>query len=201
MTARKMRTSRDGLTIVELSVAITVIAILTGVLLLAVQQARGIARKASCANQMRQVGMDRIGKMKTPDLDAVSICPTDPEFSFRQDRGYTGYTWNIIPFRYRNNEISQNSSATIVLFESAPGYYGKSVDPSWWFKRIGSPPVVFDPKVVLERFNGQVEGQRHVGSLANYAYLDGHVETIDFSKIDRWIHKGRNFGLLGHGRD
>ncbi len=186
------QSSKNGFTLIELLVVIAVIAVLMGLLLPAVQRTREAARKTECANQMRQIGLDRIGNLQTVDLDLVTICPTDPEFGFRRDNSLFGYTWNQLPFRSRIL-ADQNTSRSIILFEAAPGNYESSVNPRNWF----ADP---SPTQVLENFLAEVDGQRHFGTLANYVYLDGHTDTIDMSQIDSWINKRFNFGIPGNGR-
>ena len=74
----KMKRGSKGFTIVELLVAITILAILTALLLPAIQQSREAARKIKCANNMKQLGLAMHSYAQShgrlpPDTQATSV--------------------------------------------------------------------------------------------------------------------------------
>jgi prepilin-type N-terminal cleavage/methylation domain-containing protein len=60
-----MQTSRRGFTLIEMLVVIAIIGMMAGLLLPAIQSARGSARRAQCLNNVRQVGIGLLGFLNT----------------------------------------------------------------------------------------------------------------------------------------
>jgi prepilin-type N-terminal cleavage/methylation domain-containing protein/prepilin-type processing-associated H-X9-DG protein len=112
---------RQGFTLVELLVVISIVGMLLALLLPAVQAAREMGRKTQCTNRMRQIGIAihnralvhrgafpetshtasepdkgwiyQLGPY-TENVDLIRICPDDPKADLRIERKHTSYVLN-----------------------------------------------------------------------------------------------------------
>lgn len=87
------RDTRPAFTLVELLVVISIVGILTGLLMSAVQRVRAAAARVACANKLRQIGLSLHGYH-----DANQVLP--PGMSRKADNGAFPYlSWNarILP--------------------------------------------------------------------------------------------------------
>jgi prepilin-type N-terminal cleavage/methylation domain-containing protein/prepilin-type processing-associated H-X9-DG protein len=100
-TQSKPRILSRGFTLVELLVVIAIIGVLVALLLPAVQAAREAARRASCANNLKQVGLGLLNH-----FDAKKILPPG-----QKQFVYEGETWAwsvfILPYMEQNTIYEQ----------------------------------------------------------------------------------------------
>lgn len=123
-TIRRLKSKRNGFTLVELLVVIAIIGVLVAITVPAVQMAREAARRTTCTNNVRQIGYaitqfhDEQKSMpaawKLQDFDGDGIIPTDV--------GEPGWGWAsaILPYLEQSNlEGSVNSDEHIDAPENA----------------------------------------------------------------------------------
>src|SRR5215813_13312468 len=75
-----MRSRTRGFTLIELLVVIAIIAVLIALLLPAVQSAREAARRSTCTNNMKQLGLAMHNYVSTHDY-IPPVCIDDPWLS------------------------------------------------------------------------------------------------------------------------
>jgi len=94
---RDSERTRNGFTIIELLVAITVIAVLIALLLPAVQQARQASRRMQCGNQLRQLGLALHNYHDTFQTLPISIGPWPDGPTPAAQRSGKGWIVSVLP--------------------------------------------------------------------------------------------------------
>ncbi len=109
-----MRHSRTGFTLVELLVVIAIIGILVALLLPAVQMAREAARRMSCSNNLKQVGLALHNYHDAHRRLPPGWVGTDPATRRALATGEPGWGWASMILPYLEQE---NVSDNLIVFE------------------------------------------------------------------------------------
>jgi len=126
MKASIARGCRAGFTLVELLVVIAIIGLLIALLLPAVQSVRESARRTSCGNNMRQVGLAlhaiTDANQYLPPLSAItkSGTITKAAVQYRGAKGFTAFTW-LLPFVEQEGLYRVANQDVNTTVDGAPG--------------------------------------------------------------------------------
>ena len=165
---------RQGFTLVELLVVIAIIGILVGLLLPAVQAAREAARRTSCFNNMKQIGLALHNYHDTYKSFASGWLAHDPATRRPMPEGENGWGWASLVFPF----IEQNNTAQNVV------QYGRPVlDPANARARVHYVPVYRCPSDVQTSRHefelGTASGPPVTLAIANYVGMFGTDELED----------------------
>ena len=137
-------------------------------------------------------------------VDALRICPTDPQAEERLKAQASSYVLNdylgspiFVAASPSDNDVLPNlrqidaTTRTISMFECADGL---KVDPSLEHTHAKSWFSLFNQQkgLVLWQIEQEISTTRH-NQTANYLYLDAHVETLPQERISQWVDEGYEF--------
>ncbi len=137
---------RRAFTLIELLVVIAIIALLAAILFPVFARARENARKTSCLNNMRQIGLGLLAY--TQDYDETLVAdwfgpdtgPTDPE-----NTGQRRYKWMDAIYPYVKNEQVFNCPSQ--TFSGSIGRYR-------YFANIATPSTNYGSYVINHSYRG-----------------------------------------------
>lgn len=172
-----MKKLRRGFTLIELLVVIAIIAIMVALLLPAVQQAREAARRSSCKNNLKQVGLALHNYHDTHNVFPPAFARSNPAGDGR------GWGWGvmILPF------IEQGALYDALSPNTSPFPTDVSVDPGM-SQRVLMQTIIPTYRCPSD-VGSPINNQRGNFGTSNYSGVWG-------SHVDAGTHTGAGNGCM-----
>jgi len=206
--------SRHGFTLIELLVVVAIIGMLVGLLLPAFQSARESARRAGCANNLRQSGLavasfneaktmfprGRLGCDDTGDTMSIPGCP--PGLAADKKIGASGFV-ELLPFM-------EKSAAHSELAVPCGGLWNRDVDDIAWYEMMRKKEAV---QRRIETFVCPSDSSQAISRVymplaaatGSYALVQGSLGTDSPAHVSKYFNNGlfvyANARKTAHVRD
>ncbi|MFQ5731091.1 MAG: DUF1559 domain-containing protein [Planctomycetaceae bacterium] len=209
--------NRRGFTLIELLVVISIIAILIALLLPAIQQAREAARRSSCQNNLKQIGLalhNYHDVYKTFPPEAIWSEPVDrrgfnraafprnftwiamilPYLEERQLYDRINFSFPILPQTHVDGSMLVAKKIKVLMCPSDPGFAsGMNRHNIAWTNYAGAEGWDY-----LARRNGPLAGVFTLLTITRIRdILDGTANTIMVGEVTTNGFKGSRFGGRG----
>ena len=207
--SRRLKHNRvRAFSLVELLVVIAIVGTLIALLLPAVQAARESARRATCTNHQKTVGLailsyeashgffpaGRIGCDDTGDTHDIAVCP--PQLPAEKKTGASGFV-ELLP------QLEQQPLYDRIDVDQG-GLWNRNVDDLRWYGDPGKCRGVKEPLAVLVCPSGQAEPLSAVyapvsAATSSYAFVHGsrgpdfpaHVAKYENNGMFLYVHRRR----------